>query len=387
MSQRVAWVTGTGAVTCVGSGSAALWQAALEQRSGIEQGVGRVVRATAAAADSPALSFAKAAAREALQGAGWSSLEPGDGLIVATTTGHIPLWQRALPGFIRGRMSHDEFEPILRRQTLGSFLNDLRRDLGHTGPALVVSSSCAAGTQALGLAALWLKTGKVRRCLVGGAEVLCDLTLEGFRCLQLMTLRPSAPFDAGRSGIHLSEAAAFLCLESDPNVSPLGCISGFGFSTDAHHMTGPHPEGVGSFQAMTAALQSAGLSPEQVDWIHAHGTGSQQNDLAEGLAIARLFGGAARGPRVTSTKSVHGHALGASGALETVLCLEALRQQTVLPTAGLTQPDPRIDVRHVTQPERIPVRHILKNTLGFGGNNAALVISGAPPSPSLGGAA
>jgi 3-oxoacyl-(acyl-carrier-protein) synthase len=142
-------------------------------------------------------------------------------------------------------------------------------------------------------------------------------------------------------------------------------------------MTGPHPEGVGSFQAMTAALRDAQLGPEQVDWIHAHGTGSQQNDLAEANAIARLFGGAARGPRVTSTKSVHGHALGASGALETVLCLQALQHQTVVPTGGLKEPDPRIDLRHVTQSERVPLRHIVKNTLGFGGSNAALVISSA----------
>jgi 3-oxoacyl-(acyl-carrier-protein) synthase len=378
MSERVAWITGTGAITCVGSGSAALWRAALEQCSGIEQGIGRVSLPGRDTVHSPALAFASAAAHEALQAAQWSKLEPGDGLIVATTTGHIPLWQRALPGFVRGRMSNEEFEPIMRRQTLGSFLNDLRRQLGHVGPATVVSSSCAAGTQALGLAALWLKTGKVRRCLVGGAEVLCDLTLEGFRCLQLMATKPSAPFDANRAGIHLSEGAAFLCLDAEPKAVPLGCISGFGASTDAHHMTGPHPEGVGSFHAMTTALQSAGLRPEQVDWIHAHGTGSQQNDLAEGMAIARLFGGAARGPRVTSTKSVHGHALGASGTLEAVLCLEALRQQTVVPTAGLKDPDPRIDVRHVTQSEPMQLRHILKNTLGFGGNNAALVISGAP---------
>lgn len=379
MNQRVAWVTGTGAVTCVGEGRSALWQAAATQRSGIEQGVGRVPRlADAAASDSPGLTFAISAAREALSQAGWAELQPGDGLILATTTGHIPLWQHALPDFIRGRLAHDAFEPIFRRQTLGSFLCDLRSHFGHSGPAMVVSSSCAAGTQALGLAALWIKTGKVRRCLVGGAEVLCDLTLEGFRCLQLLATRASVPFDAGRAGIHLSEGAAFLCLESDPNVSTLGCISGFGCSTDAHHMTGPHPEGIGSLQAMTAALHSAGVRPEQVDWIHAHGTGSQQNDLAEGTAIARLFGGAARGPRVSSTKSVHGHALGASGALETVLCLEALRQQTVVPTGGLKDPDPRIDVRHVLQSEAVPLRHIVKNTLGFGGSNAALVISSAP---------
>jgi 3-oxoacyl-(acyl-carrier-protein) synthase len=319
------------------------------------------------------------AAGQALRAARWQGLQADDGLIVATTTGHITLWQRALHGFARGRISTETFSPIFRRQTLGSFLRDLRGQLGHTGPATLVSSSCAASTQALGLASLWLQTGRVRRCLVGGAEVLCDLTLEGFRCLQLLATNPSAPFDQRRGGIHLSEGAAFLCLESAPKVSPLAYISGFGCSTDAHHMTGPHPEGAGSFQAMTAALADAGLAPDQVDWIHAHGTGSQQNDLAEGMAIARLFGGASKGPRVSSTKSVHGHALAASGAIETTLCVEALRQQVVVPTTGLENPDPRIDLRHVTQPERVGLRHVVKNTLGFGGSNAALVISSAAP--------
>jgi len=140
-------------------------------------------------------------------------------------------------------------------------------------------------------------------------------------------------------------------------------------------MTGPHPEGSGSVQAMTAALQMAGLGAADIDWVHAHGTGSAQNDLAEGTAIARLFGDAPGRPWVSSTKSVHGHALGASGAIETALCVEAIRHQIIPPTAGLERPDPRIDLRHATQPQATSLRHIVKNTLGFGGSNAALVIS------------
>jgi 3-oxoacyl-(acyl-carrier-protein) synthase len=379
---QAAWITGTGVVSCVGAGVEPLWQAAIAGRSGLQQGLGSVPQDWVAqnavpqvAAGGPALAFAMDAVAQAMRAASWDELRADDGLIVATTTGHITLWQRALHGFAHGRISAEAFNPIFRRQTLGSFLCDLRGQLRHTGPATVVTTSCAAATQALGLATLWLQTGKVRRCLVGGAEVLCDLTVEGFRCLQLLATRPSIPFDQGRGGIHLAEGAAFLCLEANPNVSALASISGFGCSTDAHHMTGPHPEGTGCLQAMTAALKAASVSPADVDWIHAHGTGSQQNDLAEGTAIARLFGGASVGPRVSSTKSVHGHALAASGAIETVLCVEALRRQTILPTVGLSSPDPRIDVRHVLQPEQLPLRHIVKNTLGFGGSNAALVLS------------
>ncbi|MGZ3721722.1 MAG: beta-ketoacyl synthase N-terminal-like domain-containing protein, partial [Bdellovibrionales bacterium] len=217
-----------------------------------------------------------------------------------------------------------------------------------------------------------IREGKVKRCLVAGAEVLCDLTVEGFRSLQLLSNAPATPFDKDRGGINLSEGAAFICLEA-VSERPLAELSGFGFSTDGFHMTGPHPEGDGSFRAMNSALEKASVLPSEVTWAHAHGTGSLQNDLSEGLAMARLFG--AQTPWVSSTKWTHGHALAASGALECALDVRAIQEGTILHTRGLKNPDPKIPVKHLTEDLRTPIRHILKNTLGFGGANAAIVIS------------
>jgi 3-oxoacyl-(acyl-carrier-protein) synthase len=220
---------------------------------------------------------------------------------------------------------------------------------------------------------MWIRTGKVKRCLVGGAEVLCALTTEGFRSLQLLSTEPATPFDANRKGINLSEGAAFLCLEADAS-RPLARLSGFGFSTDGFHMTGPHPEGEGSYRAMRDALTKAGLQPHDIDWVHAHGTGSQANDTSEGLAISRLFADENR-PYVSSTKWFHGHALAASGALETALVISAMNSQRVLHTRGLKTPDPRVKLKHPEHDIMMPVKHVLKNTLGFGGANAAIVLS------------
>ncbi|MBI3555800.1 MAG: beta-ketoacyl-[acyl-carrier-protein] synthase II, partial [Deltaproteobacteria bacterium] len=272
----------------------------------------------------------------------------------------------------------------LRSQSLGSVTAALAELLGFRGRAFLTSSACAASTQGLALAAQWLAQGKVKRVLVGGAEVLCNLTLEGFRSMQLVSPLNSTPFDVNRKGINLSEAAAFVCLEPEATATakPLAHLSGFGLSTDGYHMTAPHPEGRGIFEAMQAALKSAGLSTQDISWVHAHGTGSRHNDQAEGSAIARLFtDGAGRaiidGPWTSSTKWVHGHALGASGALETTLCVHALLQQTILKTTGLKDPDPAIGLRHPTASAPARLRHILKTTLGFGGSNAALVLSQA----------
>ncbi|HTM46633.1 MAG TPA: beta-ketoacyl-[acyl-carrier-protein] synthase family protein [Polyangiaceae bacterium] len=373
------WITGTGAVSCVGIGAQALWQSTLENHSGLEAGLGRVpvqARSSSTQHNSPALEFALPAAREALSDAGWPSLEPGDGLILASTTGQISNWESALIDFIRGKRTRTDVAPTLRRLPLGSLLTDLQRELNHVGPATLVSSSCAAATQALGLAALWLQSGKVERCLVGGVEVLCDLTIHGFRCLQLLASGPCAPFSSDKGGIQLSEGAAFLCLQNKrPMAERPIRLSGVGFSTDAYHMTAPHPQGEGSRAAMAQALASAGLQPQQIDWVHAHGTGSVHNDAAEAAAIGQLFGVGAAAPWVSATKPIHGHTLGASGTLEAVVCVHALHHQMLLPTFGLNQPDPALQLRHPTQAQRAQLRHVLKNTLGFGGANAALVLS------------
>lgn len=365
------WISGVGAVSCLGMGVRALWQAVLENRSGIQNGLGHVTDEFST--PNRILGLSLLAAEEAMEQAGWRGLKPGDGLILATTTGQILAWDKPYVEFSDGKISREHFRQAFNYQPLGDWTRGFAAHYKHSGPSTLLTSACSASTQALGLAAMWIRTGKVKRCLVGGAEVLCALTTEGFRSLQLLSSEPSAPFDINRKGINLSEGAAFLCLETETS-RPLARLSGFGFSTDGFHMTGPHPEGDGSYRAMRDAVTKAGLQPADIDWVHAHGTGSQANDTSEGLAISRLFTGGKQ-PYVSSTKWFHGHALAASGALETALVISAMNAQRVLHTRGLKTPDPRVNVKHPVEDIVMPIKHVVKNTLGFGGANAAIVLS------------
>lgn len=374
---RPVWITGVGAVSCLGPSTESLWQSTLENRSGIVDGFGRVKNEFLSEApdnirDNRALAFCVLSAREAMQQAGWSKLNPDDGFILATTTGQLLQWDFAFIDFINGRRTREEFRPLFANQPLGELLNSVSRHFGISGPKSLLTSACSASTQALALGAMWIRQGRVKRCLVAGAEVLCDLTCEGFRSLQLLSNEPATPFDQNRKGINLSEGAAFICLEGESE-KPLAELSGFGFSTDGYHMTGPHPEGDGSFRAMDNALKKAQIAPSEVTWVHAHGTGSSQNDFSEGLAMSRLFGSSV--PWVSSTKWLHGHALAASGALECTLAVQAMLHNTVLRTRGLVSPDVKIPINHPPTDIQTPIRHILKNTLGFGGVNASVVIS------------
>jgi len=387
-----AWVTGTSALTCVGGNADALWRAAEQGVSGLKNGLGMIPdsvieQSRAEFRENPAFAKTKLpesrskelaliAFEQALRSAGWSGLNENDGLILATTTGQIPVWDKALTSYLRKTLSKEEFIAAFEHQPLGNLLSSLSEATGFSGRQLLISSACSASTQALAIASMWLEQGLVERCIVGGIEVLCDLTVQGFSCLQLLSQQASKPFDAYRSGINLAEGAAFLCLEKQSSERSQARLTGYGMTSDGYHMTAPHPEGKGCFLAMKSALNVADIELDQIDWIHAHGTGSTHNDQAEAAAIRTLY--ADQGvvlPWVSSSKWVHGHALGASGIVESVLCIEALKRQTILKTHGLETPDPSLALKHPNSNMKAPLRHILKNTLGFGGTNAALVWS------------
>jgi 3-oxoacyl-(acyl-carrier-protein) synthase len=381
-------VTGTGVVSCAGLGVNALMELALHSRTAVIDGLGAISSQVIGeikkhypecAEFSPAAIFAYAAIRGAMREAGWTKLNDDDGLILGTTTGQISLWEGELIQYLKGEMSIEKFADHFRHQSMGLIIDVLSHVLNFNGKTLLLTSACSASTQAIGMGSLWIKNGTVKRCLVGGTEVLSRLTVEGFRSLQLLSNEACRPFDQNRSGINLSEGAGFLTLEAhDQNAvypkTSRAFISGFGFSTDAYHMASPQPEGKGSLKAMSLALAAAELKPEAVSWVHAHGTGSKANDQAEGHAVKDLFAGV-KAPPVTSTKWIHGHALAASGTIETILCIEAMKKNLILKTDGLSEIDPEIRVNHPAEILRGPVQHVLKNTLGFGGNNAALVIS------------
>lgn len=384
---RGVYITGTGVVSCAGNSSDTLWESAFSGRSGIREGVGRVSLESLPPYPllfdkeselSSGLRFSLEASRQAFEKAGWESLRSDDGLILATTTGQIPLWEKALVEFLHKDVPEEKFSAVFADQPIGVLLDAISDELKFGGRSFLVSSACASATQAIGLGADWIRSGRVKRCLVIGVEVLSQLTLEGFKSLQLLSPFQARPFDRERKGINLSEGAGALCLEAEPKGPRLALISGFGMGTDGHHMTAPEPEGAGCQQAIREALKSAAIAPSEISWVHAHGTGSAHNDLAEGTAIAKcLEASVAQGkqPPVTSTKNIHGHSLGACGAIEVVLCVEAIRRQMILKTAGLENPDPQIPVRHANVSGPGSVRHVLKTTLGFGGANAALILS------------
>ena len=380
-------ISGMGSISCNGIGTAALWNAVLENHSSIENGLGSIPSSMReklndlypeASIQAPAVIFAYASAKMAMLEAGWSELQPTDGLILATTTGQITAWEDTLLELLKTEKNPEKFSTSFQHQALGLTLKNLALLLNAKGPTLLLTSACSAGTQALAMAAAWIQTGKVKRCLVGGSEVLSTLTVQGFKSLQLLSEKTAKPFDQNRSGINLSEGAAFFCFENESS-KPLAYLSGYGFSTDAYHLASPHPEGSGSYLAMQNALKKAKLFPSQIDWVHAHGTGSKANDQAEGFAIHRLFSSEISdkktNPWVSSTKHIHGHALGASGAIEAAICIKSLQSGIIPKTAGLEIPDPEIHINHPKQVIHQPISHLLKNTLGFGGNNAALIFS------------
>jgi 3-oxoacyl-(acyl-carrier-protein) synthase len=370
-------ISGIGAVTCVGANANDLWQSSIKGSSGISQGIGPISefqydflrkKLNLPESSSKSVILARTSINEAMDQAGWDKLNSDDGFILATTTGQIDLWENQLLKLTAEEPLTQDLAHFLKHQPLGALLDTLSSQLNFQGQNLLLSTACTAATQAIAMGRLWIEQGRVKRCLVGGVEILSKLTIEGFRSLQLLNSQAATPFDRDRLGINLAEGAGFLCLEKNPKKS-LALLLGSGTTTDAYHMTSPHPEGRGSYGSMKMALKDANLLPQDIQWIHAHGTGSRANDDAEGHAIRQLFN---LDPWVSSTKNIHGHTLGASGAIETVLCVLALQEETILKTAGLKNAD--VELRHPKENLKVSMKHILKNTLGFGGNNGSIIL-------------
>lgn len=248
---------------------------------------------------------------------------------------------------------------------------------GISAPCQIIANACASGTNAIGHAFECVRSGRYQRVLTGGYDAISELVFVGFDSLQASTPERCRPFDRQRSGMVLGEGAAILALENldsararDANI--LAEITGYGISTDNHHLTQPNPSGVGPRNAMEAALQSASIAPEQVDYINAHGTATLFNDAAEGKAIAELFG---KSVSVSSTKSMMGHSLGAAGAIEAVFCILALQNQFLPANINFRTPDEDVDLNIVankTRPSKVDIA--LSNSFGFGGTNASIVI-------------
>jgi 3-oxoacyl-[acyl-carrier-protein] synthase-1 len=242
---------------------------------------------------------------------------------------------------------------------------------GLQGPCLTISTACSSSAKVFATAARWMQCGLVDAVLVGGVDSLCLNTLYGFNSLQLLSPEPCRPSSADRQGINIGEAAGY-ALVGRPGVFDDADLAllGYGESSDAWHMSHPHPEGKGALASMDQALQRAGLAPDAIGYVNLHGTASKANDAVENVAIAQRFGASTR---IGSTKGWTGHTLGAAGILEAVIALDALAGGRVPGTLNTDEVDPAFEFPVQLANFDAPLRYVMSNSFGFGGNNATLV--------------
>ncbi|MDB4970038.1 MAG: Beta-ketoacyl synthase [Myxococcales bacterium] len=389
MTLRAA-ITGLGCVSGFGRGADLLWSALLDGRRamreqpevaamGLSVGPVALVEGLPMSTPSRAAQMALWAADEALTDAG--SPPPGAMLGVAcgTTLGGISDWLPAV------RHDPSDFGWTSAPAAWGHAApgQAVAAAIGAHGPLVVPSVACASGNVALGAALELIRSGRCDVVLAGGVDALNDFVLAGFGSLKAVDAAPCRPFDRTRRGLNLGEAAAFLVLESEAHARARGVrirafLDGYGVAADGVHMTGPDKDGRGAARAMRGALADAARTPADVGFVSAHGTATVFNDLMESKALALLLGDRARTTPVNSIKSALGHTLGAAAALEALACVRTLETGLVPPTVGLEELDPEIhlDVVH-GEPRAVAARAVLSTSSGFGGTNAAVVLTAA----------
>ncbi len=299
-------------------------------------------------------------------------------MVIGTTSGGMSHGE----AFYRSLLAEDRRSerPVwVANYTPQKMVLDAMEWAGLCVPSQIIANACASGSNAIGHAFSLIRSGQHERVLCGGYDAISEMVFAGFDSLQASTAEKCRPFDKERSGLVLGEGAALLALESWDSAERRGAeilaeVTGYGISTDNHHITQPHPSGEGPYQAMKGALESAGRAPGEVDYINAHGTATTFNDATEGAAIARLFG---RTP-TSSTKSMMGHSLGAAGAIEAVISILALRHGFMPPNINFRECDPQWDLDIVAnEPRDAELDCVISNSFGFGGTNATLVLERA----------
>jgi 3-oxoacyl-[acyl-carrier-protein] synthase-1 len=262
------------------------------------------------------------------------------------------------------------YAPTQNTFSVGAFV---ARALDLRGPSWVVSTACSSSAKVFGSAARLIQAGLVDAAVVGGVDSLCLTTLYGFNALELLSPEICRPWDANRRGLSIGEASAFALLEREC-ADPKAWLLGVGESNDGHHMSTPHPQGVGAIDAMHAALRDAGLATSAIDYINLHGTATPSNDSSEDRAVGAVFGSSTP---CSSTKGATGHTLGAAGGVEAAISLLALQHGFLPGGLNLQQPDTALTVNYVTASRSAPLRTVLSNSFGFGGSNASLILGAA----------
>jgi beta-ketoacyl-acyl-carrier-protein synthase II len=332
--------------------------------------------------------FSVAAVAQALKQSGFEITEqnaPRVGTVISAAIGGISaLEQGVLDVFNEGpRRASPFLIPMLMPNGAAGLAGI---DTGAKGPALSIASACASGQDGIGIAWMMLRAGIIDVAIAGAAEAaIVKTAVAAFDRMQAMSRRglkdgTPSPFDKNRDGLVIGEGAAILIMETESHAKARGAnilaeLAGYAASADAYHITAPHSQGVGGSQAIRNALQTAGVNLDDVDYINAHGTGTQLNDLSETRAIKTVFGEKAYDIPVSSTKSMTGHMMGATGALEALFCVLAIRNSILPPTINYREPDPECDLDYV--PNKLREKNIdvaITNAFGFGGHNAVLVV-------------
>ncbi len=398
-----ACITGIGLVTPIGSDPDSFWSALMSGRSGAApvrsfdaSGLNRSIGCEAPDLDLPqdvrpfarggrCTELALAAAAAAAGGAGLKVGDPrrDDAIVVVGTT------MGEVTRFEQDRVLHRDREAdaadvsSLANRPLDLMGRCVAEMMGFGGGVATVPAACAAGAYAIGVAASHVTRGTARFAMAVGCEAFSRLAFVGFARMHAMSADACRPFSKARPGLLLGEGAGALVIESQDTARargarPLAFVDGFGLSCDAHHVTGPHPEGEGAIRATQEAIRRARLDPDRIDYVNAHGTGTPLNDATESRAMHAVFGDRARRVPISSIKALTGHMMGAAGAVEAIACVLAMRHGVIPPTWNWTEPDPACDVDCVPNaPREARLRHVVSNSYAFGGNNASLLLSAA----------
>lgn len=391
-------ITGMGIISAIGNNVAENYQALLEGKSGIGRisHIDTVHRNDIMVGEVPfpneeleirlGLDADNNYPRTALLGAFAAKLAVEDanigeidkyrtGLISATSVGGMDHTEQ----YYYEYLENEALRKYIESHHAGDSTQKIAEQLGiKQSLVTTISTACSSAANAIMFGARLIKTGRLDRVVVGGADCLSKFTLNGFKTLMILSDTYNTPFDENRNGLNLGEAAAFLVLESDAvakteNKKVLAYLKGFGNANDAYHQTASSEYGDGATLAMEKALKVANLNPNQIDYINAHGTATANNDLSEGRAILKVFGDAV--PDFSSTKAFTGHTLAAAGAIEAVYSVLALQNNVIFPNLNFKTPMKEFNLVPITSPKRKELNTVLSNSLGFGGNCSTLIFS------------
>lgn len=316
------------------------------------------------------------AIKEAMLNTGLTNLtDARTGLVSSTTVGGICHAELMYKDFFDEKTN----ENFINSYLSGISTNDIAALIGITDYATTISTACSSSANAIMLGARLIKNNILDRVIVGGVDTLSKFTLNGFNTLMILDTEWCKPFDENRKGLNLGEGAAYLILESEAEVrkhnkTPIARVVGYGNANDAFHQTASSPEGAGALLAMQKAFKVAGIKPEEIDYINAHGTGTANNDSSEGVAMQTMFNGHV--PKFSSTKAFTGHTLAASAAVEAVISILSMQHSMIFPCLNRHEQMKDLTITPVDVLEKdVPVNYVLSNSFGFGGNCSSLIFA------------